>query len=181
MMLGLLRSLRTSSEPVSPQEDPSRLSLKTALEKLLKHLRQSELARSKISRRDTEGYISTFVKITPPTPSEIHTLKQMLAEMQAELSPGQLIQFQNESLLLFRQFVFAQDKVLVVFITEHFARSPSKRGNFHSHLTSKPDLYRHHHNGEQIGVPPGESNLEGGVLANPVPPAFRYYHLASNR
>lgn len=182
-MVRLLRSLRSSAEAGQPlaEDEKAQMDLKAALDRLLRHLRQSELARSVFSRRDTEGYISTLVKITPPSVTEINTLKRMLAELSGRLPPGQRMQFQNESLLLLRQFVFAQDKVLVVFLTEHFAQSPAKAGNFHTHLTSRPADYWHHHNGEQIGVPAGERNYEGGPLPSPLSPAFRYYHLAANQ
>lgn len=179
--LKLLRSLRSSSSAVSgssESEEKARQSLQSALNELLKHLRKSELSRSLIARRDTEGVISTFVKITPPTAPEIRTLREMLASLNANLPPQQLVQFQNQSMLLLRQFLFDPEKVLVVFITQQFAHSPSTTGNFHSHLTTRPDEYRHHHNGEQIGVPQGESTFEGGPLSAPMSPDFRYYHLA---
>lgn len=181
-MLSLLRALRSSpSMDTSSPEEKSRHTLKEALEKLLNHLRQSELARSVVSRRDTEGYISTFVVIAPPTANEINTLKQMLVELHEGLPPEHLVRFQNESLQLVRQFVFDQDKSLVVFLTEQFDRSPAKMGNFHSHLTQRPNEFWHHHNGEPLGKPPGATTLEGGVISNPVSPNFRFYHLASQR
>lgn len=181
-MLQLLHSLKSSPRQDSAaDESKSKADLKAALEKLLKFLRQSELARSSISRRDTEGYISSLVKISPLAVTEINRLKRLLSELSASLAPGQRVHFQNESLLLLRQFVFPQDKVLVVFLTEHSRHTAPKAGNFHSHLTRRPGEYRHHHNGEQIGVPPGESSYEGGSLSNPVSPAFRYYHLATNQ
>jgi hypothetical protein len=179
-MLELLRSMRHSSHESSVSDEKSaQHSLQTALEELRKHLRKTEMARAIVSRRDTEGVISTLVKISPPTAGEITMLRELLTQFQASLPPQQLIQFQNQSLLLLRQFIFDQDKSLVVFITQQFAQAASSRGNFHSHLTTKPDDYWHHHNGEQVGVPQGETTFEGGPISTPLSPDFRYYHLAS--
>jgi hypothetical protein len=182
MALKLLKSMRTSSSASSDSsesEEKARISLQAALDELLKHLRQSELSRALIARRDTEGVISTFVKITPPTALELRTVKELLGTLQAELPPQQLVQFQNRSMLLLRQFFFDPEKVLVVYITQQFPQMAPKAGSFHTHLTTRPDEYRHHHNGEPLGVPQGESGYEGGPVSTPVSPDFRYYHFSS--
>jgi hypothetical protein len=121
-MLELLRSLKhTGNESSVADDQRSQQHLQSALEQLREHLRKSELARAIVSRRDTEGVISTMVKISPPTASEVNTLKELLTELQMGLPPQQLIQFQNQSLNLIRQFIFDQDKFLVVFVTQQFA------------------------------------------------------------
>jgi hypothetical protein len=179
-MLEILRSLKHSGNERSASDDQrAQQRLQSALEELRAHLQKSELARAIVSRRDTEGVISTMAKISPPTASEVNTLKELLNELQMGLPPQQLMQFQNQSLNLLRQFIFAQDKFLVVFVTQQFAQADSKSGNFHSHLTTKPNEYWHHHNGERIGVPQGETTFEGGPVATPLSLDFRYYHLAS--
>jgi hypothetical protein len=179
-MLELLRSIKHSSHESPASEDKNaQQRLQTALEEMRKHLRKSELARAIVSRRETEGIISTMVKIAPPSANEINMLRELLTQLQTDLPPQQQVQFQNQCLILLRQFIFDQDKAMVVFITQQFAHAASKSGNFHSHLTTKPDDYWHHHNGEQVGVPHGETTLEGGPISMPLSPDFRYYHLAS--
>jgi hypothetical protein len=177
--LRYLKTLDSTQPENSAPEAQAQQSLERALEKLLDHLRQSEVTRSQLSRRDTEGVISTLVKITPPTAIEIATLKELLPSLAKDLPLRQQSQFQNRSLQFMNQFLFDPEKVLVVYITQQFPDAPSKMGNFHSHLTKRPDDFWHHHNGEQIGVPQGESTWEAGPISTPLSPDFRFFHFAS--
>jgi hypothetical protein len=177
--LRYLKTLDSTQSGNSASEAQAQQSLERALEKLLDHLRQSEVTRSQLSRRDTEGVISTLVKITPPTAIEIATLKELLPSLAKDLPLRQQAQFQNRSLQFMNQFLFDPEKVLVVYITQQFPDAPSQKGNFHSHLTKRPDDFWHHHNGEQLGVPQGESTWEAGPISTPLSPDFRFFHFAS--
>lgn len=177
--LRYLKTLDSTQPENSAPEAQAQQSLERALKILLDHLRQSEVTRSQLSRRDTEGVISTLVKITPPTAIEIATLKELVPSLAKDLPLRQQAQFQNQSLQFMNQFLFDPEKVLVVYITQQFPDAPSQKGNFHSHLTKRPDDYWHHHNGEQLGVPQGESTWEAGPISMPLSPDFRFFHFAS--